>query len=111
MGVTHALVQGYAGAKGWSSVSRSERYKRRCTGGDDSMETSSPDDNPMPAHMDPITLEPVVNPALGPSGHVMGMATWRAVLSETDCCPFTKQPLQVSVLEIYTNHKEKREQV
>lgn len=27
------------------------------------------------------------------SGHVMGMATWMAVLSENSKCPFTKQPL------------------
>lgn len=27
------------------------------------------------------------------AGHVMGMATWRAVLQEHKRCPFTKQPL------------------
>jgi hypothetical protein len=34
-------------------------------------------DNPLPARLDPITLEPVVSPAISPYGHVMGAATWR----------------------------------
>ena len=48
-------------------------------------------DNPLPGFIDPITLEPVLNPALSPYGHVMGLATWRAVLAEHKRCPFTKQ--------------------
>lgn len=55
----------------WSSVSRSERYKKR-SGGE-----LVDDDNPLPDFMDPITLEPVVAPAISPSGHVMGSATWK----------------------------------
>jgi len=54
--------------------------------------------NPLPGHVDPITLEPVVAPAISPFGHVMGMATWRAVLSESQRCPFTKQPLRAEQL-------------
>ena len=33
-------------------------------------------------------------PVTALAGHVMGMATWAAVLSESKKCPFTKQPLQ-----------------
>ena len=35
------------------------------------------DDNPLPDYLDPITLEPVVTPAISPYGHVMGIATWK----------------------------------
>lgn len=48
--------------------------------------------------MDPITLEPVVTPAMAPSGHVMGLATWRAILNETGVCPFTKNVLRMHQL-------------
>ena len=51
-------------------------------------------DNPLPDFVDPITLEPVVRPAISPYGHVMGAATWRAVLGTKGVCPFTKQPLR-----------------
>ena len=44
--------------------------------------------------IDPITLEPVVTPAISPYGHVMGLATWNAVLAEQGKCPFTQQPLR-----------------
>ena len=70
----------------WSSLSRNERYKRR------NGELSS-EDHPLPGFIDPITLEEVVNPAISPDGHVMGYATWVAVLSESAQCPFTKKPL------------------
>ena len=65
-------------------MSRNERYRKRCEdAGDD---TSTMDaDNPLPGFIDPITLEPVVNPAISPYGHVMGLATWRAVLAEQVC--------------------------
>jgi len=51
-------------------------------------------DNPLPGLIDPITLEPVVTPAISPYGHVMGLATWTAVLAERGQCPFTQQPLR-----------------
>uniref|UniRef100_A0A7S3XCB6 U-box domain-containing protein n=1 Tax=Picocystis salinarum TaxID=88271 RepID=A0A7S3XCB6_9CHLO len=70
----------------WSSLSRNERYKRRNGG-------LSSEDHPLPGFIDPITLEEVVNPAISPDGHVMGYATWVAVLSESAQCPFTKKPL------------------
>ena len=38
---------------------------------------------------------PAISPA---SGHVMGLATWRAVLKETGKCPFTQKPLAPSAL-------------
>ena len=34
-------------------------------------------DNPLPDLIDPITLQPVVNPAISKYGHVMGAATWK----------------------------------
>jgi hypothetical protein len=52
--------------------------------------------------IDPITLEPVVRPAISPYGHVMGYATWRAVLAEQQRCPFTKQPLSWEQLAVLT---------
>jgi hypothetical protein len=81
-------------ANRWSSVSRSERYKKRS--GD-----MLDEDNPLPDFMDPITLEQVVAPAISPYGHVMGSATWKAVLAEQGKCPFTQAPLtwgQIKVL-------------
>jgi hypothetical protein len=57
----------------WSGVDRAQRYRRRnggAAGGDDG--------NPLPKLIDPITLEPVVTPAISPFGHVMGLATWKA---------------------------------
>jgi len=48
----------------------------------------------LPDFMDPITLEPVIRPAISPYGHVMGAATWKAVLAEQGVCPFTKKPLK-----------------
>lgn len=32
----------------------------------------------------------------------MGLATWRAVLSETGRCPFTKAPLRPDMLTVLT---------
>ncbi|GMH41344.1 hypothetical protein BSKO_09254 [Bryopsis sp. KO-2023] len=78
----------------WSSLGRRERYKRRCANrGGEEEEDHENDDNPLQNFIDPITLEPVVGPAISPYGHVMGMATWKAVLSDQRRCPFTKQPL------------------
>lgn len=94
----------------WSGVSRAERYRKRARnntsgdGGDDNdgdennnVEDDDPD-NPLPGFIDPITLAPVRDPAIAPSGHVCGMATWKAVLRPTagggsSVCPFTKRPL------------------
>lgn len=52
--------------------------------------------------LDPVTLEPVVTPAISPAGHVMGLATWRAVLAETGRCPFTKVPMRPDQLTVLT---------
>ena len=35
-----------------------------------------------------------VRPAVSPWGHVMGAATWAAVLAEQGKCPFTQNPLR-----------------
>ena len=71
--------------RSWSAVSRAERYrKRREDAGEDAAALLAEVNatNPLPGFLDPITLEPVVNPAISPFGHVMGLATWRAVLAE-----------------------------
>lgn len=38
-------------------------------------------DNPLPDFTDPITLQPVVNPAISSHGHVMGLQTWKVRLA------------------------------
>ncbi|CAD7703988.1 unnamed protein product [Ostreobium quekettii] len=76
----------------WSTLCRGERYRNRCVQkGEDGLHED--EDNPIPDLIDPITLEPVRTPAISPYGHVMGMATWKAVLAEQKRCPFTKKPL------------------
>jgi len=87
----------------WSSVSRTDRYRKRLE--DNGEDTTNIDaDNPVPEIIDPITLEPVIRPAISPYGHVMGAATWRAVLAENSTCPFTKQPLRFEQCKILTVH-------
>ncbi len=64
-------------------MTRRERYRKRCEDAGDAALLPDPEaDNPLPGRLDPITLEPVVNPAISPYGHVMGLATWRVVLVE-----------------------------
>lgn len=58
----------------WSALSRNERYRTRC-GPEGTAELDAA--NPLPERVDPITLEPVVSPAISPYGHVMGAATWK----------------------------------
>eukprot|EP00824_Muranothrix_gubernata_P008773 TRINITY_DN21317_c0_g1_i4.p1 TRINITY_DN21317_c0_g1~~TRINITY_DN21317_c0_g1_i4.p1 ORF type:complete len:609 (+),score=130.18 TRINITY_DN21317_c0_g1_i4:95-1828(+) len=52
--------------------------------------------NPIPDCVDPITLDPVVKPAISPSGHVMGYDSWIRCLNQEpkNVCPFTKQALE-----------------
>ena len=76
----------------WSAVSRTERYNRRrgTEGGDQYVDK----DNPLPTTLDPITLEPVVTPAISPYGHVMGIATWKVsacVSKGLQCVCFPRQ--------------------
>jgi hypothetical protein len=82
----------------WSGVNRTERYKRRHGGEDSGLDA----DNPLPGVIDPVTLDPIVNPAMSPYGHVMGLATWRAVLAEQGKCPFTQQPLRPEQITVLT---------
>lgn len=84
----------------WSAIGRHDRYRKRCL---DAGEEAAPDNtHPLPGHIDPITLEVVINPAISPAGHVMGMATWRAVLAEHHRCPFTKSALRADQLVVLT---------
>jgi hypothetical protein len=80
-------------APGWASVSRTERYKRRCLAS--GCEAPAGSHNPLPGRIDPITLEEVEIPGMAPSGHVMGMAIWRTVIAERGRNPFTNEALQM----------------
>jgi hypothetical protein len=71
-----------------AQVGRSERYKRR----NQEQGYEVENDSVLPGFMDPITLEPVVNPGLSPYGHVMGMATWAAVLSDASVRALDRLP-------------------
>ena len=76
----------------WASLNRAERLQKRK--GLSPAETTDSEENALlPGIIDPITLVPIQNPAMSPSGHVMGFATWKAVLAEFGRCPFTKQAL------------------
>jgi hypothetical protein len=60
--------------------------------------------NPIPDHVDPITFEKVVKPAISPAGHVMGYRNWlRCLQSSGNVCPFTKAPLQKRNLVVLTH--------
>ncbi|KAK9839324.1 hypothetical protein WJX81_008143 [Elliptochloris bilobata] len=88
----------------WSGVDRARRYRSRNGG-----EGGEPDEgNPLPKLIDPITLEPVVTPAISPFGHVMGLATWKACLKEHGVCPFTKAPLSWEQCTVLTLHNIER---
>ena len=89
----------------WSAVSRTERYRNRLQdAGDDEAAAKVDSENPIPDFMDPITLEPVIAPAISPYGHVMGSATWRAVLGAQGVCPFTKKPLRWEQCKVLTKN-------
>ncbi|KAI8618581.1 hypothetical protein BC830DRAFT_1108184 [Chytriomyces sp. MP71] len=57
--------------------------------------------NPLPGFIDPITLDPIVKPAISPYGHVVGYDTWISCLNNK-LCPFTKKPLTRRDLVILT---------
>ncbi|KAJ3273008.1 hypothetical protein HDV01_004914 [Terramyces sp. JEL0728] len=61
--------------------------------------------NPLPGMIDPITLQPIIKPAMSPYGHVMGYDTWLRCLSskeQKNICPMTKNPLTKRELVILT---------
>lgn len=60
----------------WSALLRQARYKKRYEADADNGEYVDAD-NPLPDFTDPITLQPVVNPAISAHGHVMGLQTWK----------------------------------
>eukprot|EP00358_Blepharisma_japonicum_P000529 CAMPEP_0202951452 /NCGR_PEP_ID=MMETSP1395-20130829/31270_1 /ASSEMBLY_ACC=CAM_ASM_000871 /TAXON_ID=5961 /ORGANISM="Blepharisma japonicum, Strain Stock R1072" /LENGTH=278 /DNA_ID=CAMNT_0049658679 /DNA_START=293 /DNA_END=1126 /DNA_ORIENTATION=- len=72
--------ENYRGA--WSAIQRNERYIQRCEkmGAEVLVES----DNPLPEYQDPITLQPVIAPALSPYGHVAGYYSWTQALKETN---------------------------
>lgn len=85
----------------------------RCANRGSDGEEDENDDNPLSNFIDPITLEPVVVPAISPYGHVMGLATWKAVLGDQRRCPFTKQSLsheQCTVLT-HTNFEKHKDRI
>ena len=57
------------------------RYRNRCGTAGEQPEVD--ESNPLPGFLDPITLDPVVTPAISPYGHVMGMATWKVSIVYT----------------------------
>ena len=67
-------------------------------------DTAGEDEDLLPGVLDPITLEPIVTPAISPAGHVMGLATWAAVLAEQGKCPFTQAPLRREQVCIPARH-------
>ena len=77
-----SLVQASNWWSRWSAVNRHERYRVRCGG------EFQDKGNPIPEWIDPITLEPVVTPAISPFGHIMGMATWKVCFCR--CCQSLK---------------------
>ncbi|GAX78635.1 hypothetical protein CEUSTIGMA_g6073.t1 [Chlamydomonas eustigma] len=103
-GVNEDDQDGYAGNR-WSAIGRAQRYRQRCVDAGEDVNDAS---NPLPGHIDPVTLEPVVNPAISPFGHVMGLATWKAVLQDGQRCPFTKHPVTVEQLTVLTLHNIER---
>ncbi|KAI8906797.1 hypothetical protein EDD86DRAFT_256011 [Gorgonomyces haynaldii] len=60
------------------------------------------DDNPLSGFIDPITLEPVVKPAISPYGHVMGYDSWVRCLGSKNICPITKKPLSKREIVLLT---------
>ena len=84
----------------WASLNRAERLQKR-NGLEPVAGDELEEDRLLPGIIDPITLVPIQNPAMSPSGHVMGFATWKAVLAEFGRCPFTKQPLHKEQVRTY----------
>ena len=60
--------------------------------------------NPLPNMIDPITLEPVVRPAISPQGVVMGYDTWLQCLRQEprNRCPITKATVHKRELVLLT---------
>lgn len=83
-------------------MSRTERYRKRC--GDEG-NPSVDETNPLPKLIDPITLEPVVTPAISPFGHVMGLATWKVgflrMESFSNCSTWCSNLIDVLSLAIW----------
>ncbi|KAJ1929439.1 hypothetical protein IWQ60_001186 [Tieghemiomyces parasiticus] len=82
---------------------------------DDDDEFHDPE-NPLPGFTDPITLDPVVKPAISPYGHVMGYDNWVRCLTTGDnrnTCPLTKKPLSKRDLVVLThdNIEEYRDRI
>ena len=59
--------EGYAGNR-WSAIGRAQRYRQRQEDAGEDADAL----NPLPGFIDPITLEPVINPAMSPSGEGRG---------------------------------------
>ena len=88
----------------WSTLCRSDRYRQRCINRGSLSDVPVDNENPLPDLIDNITMQPVVTPAISPYGHVVGIATWRACLSENRICPFTRNPLTIEQCTILTKN-------
>ena len=89
--MNHRIILGNGFCR-WASLTRSERLQRR-RGTESAEPAEGGEDALLPGVIDPITMAPIQSPAMAPKGHVMGYATWKAVLAEFGCCPFTKMAL------------------
>ena len=73
--LSHVVAAGSCWRR-WSAINRQARYKRRFEA-DAEAGVYVDADNPLPDFMDPVTLQPVVKPAMSQYGHVMGLQTWK----------------------------------
>jgi hypothetical protein len=91
----HDTYQGY-----WSTVGRSQRLRnRRKRQGLSTEDLDDKSHNPLADKIDPITLDPIENPAISPrTGHVCGYYTWLMCIKRNGKCPFTQLRLQKSDL-------------
>lgn len=63
--------------------------------------------------IDPITLDPMVNPAISPDGFIMNWTSWVGSLEGKNLCPFTQKPLTLQQLVRLTpeNASEYQEEI
>jgi hypothetical protein len=52
--------------------------------------------------MDTITMDRIINPAMSPDGHVMGLASWIKCIKEYGRCPITFKKVHSEDLQILT---------
>lgn len=76
---------------------------RRAVGRSSSVQSGEEAVAILPGEVDPITLQPLEEPMMAPTGHVANLATWRSVLGRSARNPFTNQELKLDSLVELTN--------